>query len=67
MPPGVLTNMDRAALEITVRLLIEFRAGKFNIVSNLQRALGSLGMTPVDRAKISIQEKKPNGEWSDEA
>ena len=62
-PMGVLTGADSLAVEISAVLLAEFRydpaefqAGK---LGRLQSFLGQFGMTPADRAKLSI-EKAPD-------
>src|SRR5579875_1700742 len=55
VPPGVLANADRIALEIASRLLVRFRTGlllKASEVSCLVSLLARFGMTPADRNKI---------------
>lgn len=56
VPPGVITEADRFALEIAVALLVRLRAGilKTAEIAALQRALSSLGMTPADRSKVGV-------------
>ena len=61
-PPGVLANSDRIVLELISCLLAEFRAnGLTNMtdgkLSRLCALLGQLGMTPADRARITVIEK----------
>lgn len=55
-PDGVLTKSDRTILEIASTLLSDYRKDRasFNTsrVNILQRALASLGMTPIDRGRI---------------
>jgi hypothetical protein len=57
LPPGVGKISDRFAFEMLVRLMAKERADAIN---NNQRGqliklLGSFGMTPADRSKISIE------------
>jgi len=57
LPPGVGKVSDRHAFEMLVRLMAKERADAIN---NNQRGqliklLGSFGMTPADRAKISVE------------
>lgn len=66
--PGVLTISDRLALELVCRLLAEIRmhpeeisVGKVTALCNL---LGRFGLTPADRAKITIPEEEKEDEWS---
>ena len=56
LPPGVGKFADRYALEILVRLLAKERADSINNNERGQliKLLGSFGMTPADRSKISI-------------
>lgn len=55
-PEGVLTQSDRTILEIASTLLSDYRKDRasFNTsrVNIIQRALASLGMTPLDRSRI---------------
>jgi hypothetical protein len=56
LAPGVLTSGDRFAVEIVARLLAKMRApGGLTAaeIARLQRGLGSLGMSPVDRSRVS--------------
>lgn len=66
--PGVLTISDRLALELVCRLLAEIRlkpdeisVGKVTALANL---LGRFGLTPADRAKVTIPEAEEEDEWS---
>jgi hypothetical protein len=57
--PGVLANSDRLALEIASVLMAEFRilgtAGMTDgRLSRLSALLGQLGMTPADRARVTV-------------
>ena len=56
LPPGVGKFSDRYALEILVRLLAKERGDSINNNERGQliKLLGSFGMTPADRSKISI-------------
>ncbi len=59
-PEGVLKNSDRTALEIASTLLTDYRQDRasFNTarLNALQKALASLGRTPVDRGRIAAPE-----------
>src|SRR5437870_8086373 len=57
LPPGVGKVSDRFAFEMLVRLMAKERADSINHNERGQRIrlLGSFGMTPADRAKISIE------------
>jgi hypothetical protein len=59
-PKGVLKNSDRTALEIASTLLTDYRKDResFNTarLNTLQKALASLGRTPVDRGRIAAPE-----------
>ena len=58
--PNVLTNADRISLEIAVHYLRQFRLDPANFSNERARILIGLlskfGMTPSDRAKLSIPE-----------
>lgn len=71
VPPGVLGNTDRIAVEIAARLLVRFRTGlllKASEVSCLVSLLARFGMTPADRNKIETgptqEPDEMNDEWS---
>lgn len=71
VPPGVLANTDRIALEIASRLLVRFRTGlllKASEVSCLVSLLARFGMTPADRNKIETgqptEPEENKDEWS---
>ena len=70
IPPGVLANSDRIAVEVAARLLVRFRSGelsKASEISCLMSLLARFGMTPADRNKIgSTKPDKPKetDEWS---
>ena len=60
-PQNVLTNADRMALEIAVEYMRQFRQDPVGCpaerVKTLINLLARFGMTPSDRAKLSIPEK----------
>jgi hypothetical protein len=60
--PGVLGNSDRIWLEITTRLLCEYRQNPTELssakINQLQKGLSHLGMSPVDRTRITAQEQE---------
>ena len=55
---GVLTGMDRLSVEVAAKLLADFRYYYATMQSSekslLISILGKFGMTPSDRAKISV-------------
>lgn len=61
-PMGVLTAADAKAVELAARLLAESRTDWENFtvgkIGRLQAFLGQFGMTPSDRAKMSIEKPK---------
>jgi hypothetical protein len=69
----VLKNSDRAALEIASTLLADYRKDRasFNTarLGALQKALASLGRTPVDRGRVAAPDPKkefdPNDPWEE--
>jgi phage terminase small subunit len=68
-PPGVLTASDKLLLEITCRLIQKMRMGTISTgeTAQLLNALGRMGMTPVDRARVSArltEKPKEDDEWS---
>jgi hypothetical protein len=66
--PGVLGNSDRIHLELTTRLLCEYRQDTVSMTGAkyrlLQNALGKLGMNPSDRTRLAVlpeAENSPEG------
>ncbi len=61
-PMGVLTEADTIAVESAACLVAEFRRDKADFpagkLGRLQSFLGQFGMTPSDRAKMSIEKPK---------
>lgn len=70
-PIGVLKNSDHSALEIASTLLSDFRKDRKSFsssrMSSLQKALSSLGRTPIDRGRIVASEIPPaqNDPWAE--
>ena len=68
-PTGVLTSADAPALELAACLMAEFRTVKSDFpatkIGRLQGLLGAFGMTPADRAKLSIEKPKDVNPFSD--
>ena len=70
-PKGVLKSSDRTALEIASTLLSDYRKDRksFNNarINSLQKALASLGRTPVDRSRLAAPEPviEPNDPWAE--
>jgi hypothetical protein len=62
LPPGVGKSSDRWAAESIVRLKAKERAGtiKGNELAQLTLLCGRFGMTPADRARISVEIPKEN-------
>jgi phage terminase small subunit len=61
-PKGVLTAADRLLLEVTCHLVVHFRSGaviRASEVAMLLAALGRLGLSPADRAKLNVQPEPP--------
>lgn len=69
-PQGVLKASDRSALEIASTLLADYRKDRASFnparLTALQKALASLGRTPVDRSRLAAPEpvKDPNDPWA---
>ena len=59
-PKGVLKNSDRSALEIASTLMADYRKDRASFsparLAALQKALASLGRTPVDRGRLVAPE-----------
>ena len=59
-PKGILKISDRTALEVASALLADFRLDRTSFsparLTALQKALASLGRTPVDRSRLSAPE-----------
>lgn len=63
-PKGSLGCSDRLILEIVCVLTVAFRAGlltRASEVSQLINALGRLGLTPADRAKLNVEPQPEPG------
>lgn len=62
LPDGVIGAADRVIVEMVSCLVAEFRKDPAGMqtsrMSILKSCLASLGMSPCDRAKLSIPEKK---------
>jgi hypothetical protein len=64
---GVLTFRDRWAVELAARLMFKAVSGEIGSaeLSMLRSLLGSIGMTPADRSKLSIPNaEKPKNKFS---
>lgn len=61
-PMGVLTQADRLVVEMAACLLAEYREDRGGFsgqkLGRLEAMLGKFGMTPSDRAKLSIEKPK---------
>ena len=62
LPAGVVGNADRLLVEMCSCLVGEFRRSPLKMQTSrmalLRSCLASLGMSPCDRAKLSIPERK---------
>lgn len=67
-PTGVLTAADWPAVVMAAKLFSEFLRNSEGMnaarITKLQVLLGKFGMTPVDRASISIPEKPKHNPWA---
>lgn len=67
-PVGVLTQADRLTMELACTLIAEYRADRSGFAAQkyarLQSLLGSFGMTPSDRSKLSIEKPDSENRWS---
>ena len=68
-PKGVLTAGDRFAVELICVLMREFRAKPSEFTAakytRLHGLLGSVGLTPADRSKVSGTKTKAKDDWAD--
>lgn len=68
-PAGVLGDSDRIALEVLVRLLVEYRENPKSFTTSRLTPLVSLlsrfGLTPADRTRISVPSGKGGNEFDD--
>lgn len=68
-PKGVLKNSDHSILEIASTLMADYRKDRASFsparLAALQKALASLGRTPVDRGRLAAPEPEidPNDPW----
>jgi phage terminase small subunit len=60
VPNGVLFDSDRVHLEMTSRLMAEFRSGemKTDRIRLLSTMVGKIGLNPSDRSKVLVPEGK---------
>lgn len=65
--PGVLANCDRIIMEMVVKSISQFRNGEISQTgfNRLHIMLGSLGMTPADRSKVSVPAKDNKNPYDD--
>jgi len=67
LPEGVLGDTDRIAMERLCRLICQARYDPDNFTSarekDLISYLGRFGMTPSDRAKITIPQQSQSSGW----
>ena len=57
-PPGVLTRADRNAVELCAKMMAlswtDFEGMSVAMIGKLMSALGSLGMNPSDRSRLTV-------------
>ncbi len=66
MPPGVIAKSDRIIVEITARLLAQYRTAEglpAMMMRQLTSALSSLGLTPADRSKVGVVPRSQGSGW----
>ena len=64
IPPGVATRSDRQIVELTVRLIGKVRVQKGaaltpSMAAQIRACLACLGMTPADRARLTVAPRIP--------
>ena len=69
-PPGVLTQMDRHIVEMASKLIADMRGNWKNFgatkAGQLRSCLSLLGMTPVDRSRLKVEQPGPTDDpWQD--
>ena len=66
--PGVLTGADRIALEVLANMLCEYRAAPKDFATTklgqMIGILGRFGMTPSDRTKLGVEDKKQDNPFA---
>ena len=67
--PGVLTCADRLVLELVANLIAQFRANPSGFqsarVGHLIGCLARLGMTPIDRQRLSVPAPEKENAFAD--
>ena len=63
--PGVLTNSDGFVIEIVARMMAKLRDGTITgwEMNSLMKGMSQCGLTPADRSKITVVEKKKESTW----
>lgn len=66
-PAGVLGASDRWCVELASRFMTNLRNGTSNATELrlLRSLLGALGMTPADRARLSVSPEKPGNRFTE--
>jgi hypothetical protein len=69
LPASVLQATDRLAVELTARLIANFRAMddadvSMAQVAQIRTALATLGMTPADRSRVSAKKETPSNPFA---
>ncbi|MDJ0806440.1 MAG: hypothetical protein QNJ78_06355 [Gammaproteobacteria bacterium] len=70
VPDGVLGDCDAWAVELACVLMDEFRTNPLEFsaakLTRLEALLGKFGMTPADRAKISVPKGREKNRFDDD-
>lgn len=66
--PGVLTRCDRHSVMVAARILAKFKIDEATVaeVGQLIKLLGQFGMTPSERSKIKMPNKKTKNEFDED-
>ena len=69
VPASVLTHADQAMMIVAAGLMAEYMADRKEMatsrISLLGTVLGRFGLSPADRAKLSVEPDKPGGEFDE--
>jgi len=69
IPPGVVTDSERFVVEMAARIVGRVRkTGEYSpaLLGQLRLYLGSLGLTPSDRARLAVPEEDPGADGFEE-
>src|ERR1017187_3686782 len=65
IPPGVVFASDRWAMELSATSMADTRSGTISNAryAGLLRLMAALGLSPVDRSRLSVPPEKPQGKF----